>query len=93
MKKTIWVLIIIVIAVIAIVWATGSGTDEAPVEEGNGESATSTATSTPGVTSTDESVENLGDDATSSINNQLEGIDVEGVEDEFNDLDQDMNDL
>ncbi len=84
MNKAIWVIIILIIVVVAIVWAMGSGPGEVPADE-NGE-----ATSTEEAATT---TEGLGEDEPSEINDQLEGINIDELEDEFEDLDENLENL
>jgi len=91
MKKTIWIIVILIIVVAAVIWATNSKVEE-PGENGenamengeeemmeNGEEATST--------------EGLGEDEMSDIDEQLEGMNDEGIECYFEEVDEDFENL
>ncbi|HMB17505.1 MAG TPA: hypothetical protein VKO61_01165 [Candidatus Paceibacterota bacterium] len=94
-KKVIWGILIVIILVAVILFAPNTPTeknDEAEVDlEDN--ATTTEPTEQDADEANQEPSEDLGEDATSSINEQLEGINVDDLEDEFNEIDEDLQNL
>lgn len=88
-KGMFWTILIAIILVVAGVWVWSSGTVDAPTDP----SDTSTTTDEETATTTDEEQPELGEDSTEDIQDQLEGVNLEDIEGEFDDVDQDLQEL
>ncbi len=94
-KKVIWGIIIVIILAAVVLFAPNN-----PAKEDNEsdvdleDNATTTEpTEQDANEANQESSEDLGEDATSSIDEQLEGINVDDLENEFNEIDEDLQNL
>lgn len=86
-KGMFWTIVIAIVVVVIGGWIWGSSAN-APSTP----SDTSTSTDEEVSTTTEEGPE-LGEDSTQDIQDQLEGINIEDIEGEFQDVDQDIQNL